>query len=729
MTLLRRIVYPVLLVLVTLGFHWKLLFTGGRYTWLNSPDFAHQLLPWYQFQASEWHAGRFPLWNPYEWVGQSLLGQAQPGVLDPLNLFLYALPLNANGWLQQSSLEWFYALGYVCGVLSFYAFGRFGLLLSPPAAFAALAFSLGGIPSSTAWPQMMHASIWAPLGYLFILRAARRPEPSQALRDGALSGVFLGVMWLSGHHQQPLFFTLAAAGLWLWFLSTRSLRLFPAAFLSGLFLILFAAPQVLPMAEYGRLALRWAGAADMMGWNDKLPYQVHEQFSATGVTILGLILPLAVPYPAFMGVTTVALAAGGAFAWWTRRAEVRILAALALAGTLYALGAWSFVQGPMYALLPAIEKARVPAVAMVLANLGLAGLAGFGIDALRNGSRQVKRLVLPLFLFGMACLAAGYYQYTHRSWENWTLLAPAIAATLAAWAIRRNARWAAVALAAAMLLELSVFTPLIWADREDTGRTRYVEGLGAHEDLARYLRSVNNGSRIDHSVDEIPYSFGSYWGLETLISMVPSVPADLWTVGPFGNPVRDFLSIRYDVGRKKFRPDSVEIYRSPKSGIAIYESPSVFPRAWLVHDVKRVEDLKAVAVWMNAAGEQRKKEAVIHGEPTLPKVEACETKGESAVYTSRTPNQLRLRVTVNCPALLVLNDQWDAGWTTSTGGRVWRVDGFVRGVEVPKGTQEVVLTYRPKTAIAGAALFATGVLGLVWMLLFYRPGREAAAAL
>ena len=722
MTRLRLLVYPVLLILVTLAFHWKLLFTGGRYTWLNAPDFAHQLLPWYQFQASEWHAGRIPLWNPYEWIGQSLLGQAQPGVLDPLNLFLYALPLNERGWLQQSSLEWFYAFGYVCGVLSFYAFGRFGLLLSPPAAaFAALSFSLGGVASSTAWPQMMHASIWAPLGYLFLFRASRNPYP---IRDAALSGVFLGIMWLSGHHQQPLFFTLTAIGLWLWFLYDCGLRLLPAAALSGLFLFLFAAPQILPMAEYGRIALRWAGAADMMGWNDKLPYHVHEAFSATGATILGVILPIPVQYSAFMGITAVALAIAGATAFWTRNREVRLMTAIALTGAVYALGAWSFLQGPMYALLPAIEKARVPAVAMVLANLGLAGLAGFGIDALRQGARNAKRLALPLFLIGLACLAAGYYQFAYRSWENWRILAPAIAAIAAAWAIRRNARWAPIVLSAAVLLELSFFTPAIWADRQDPNRTPYLEGLARDADLAIYLRSVSGGARIDHNADEIPYSFGSFWGLETLISIVPSVPADLWTIGPFGSPVRDFLSIRYDVGKKPFRPDDVEIYRSPQSGIAIYENVKAFPRAWLVHTVKPVADLKAVGVWINSAGEARKQEAVLAGEPTLPHVETCNTTGESAVYTSRTPNQLQLRVTANCRALLVLNDEWDKGWASST-GKLWRVDGFVRGVEVAKGTQDVVLTYRPTSAIAGAVLFAAGLLGLAWL---FRKTKERAAA-
>jgi hypothetical protein len=74
-----------------IGFYWKLVFTN-EYTWLQAPDFASQLMPWYQFQVGEWHAGRIPLWSPYEWGGQSLIGQGQPGVVDPLNLLLYGAP-------------------------------------------------------------------------------------------------------------------------------------------------------------------------------------------------------------------------------------------------------------------------------------------------------------------------------------------------------------------------------------------------------------------------------------------------------------------------------------------------------------------------------------------------------------------------------------------------------------------------------------------------------------
>ncbi|MDQ6665910.1 MAG: hypothetical protein M3Z23_16135, partial [Acidobacteriota bacterium] len=73
---------PALLLIVYIGVFWKLTLTS-QYTWLESPDFANQVLPWYQFEAAEFHAGHFPLWDPYLWGGQPLLGQMQPGLSYP----------------------------------------------------------------------------------------------------------------------------------------------------------------------------------------------------------------------------------------------------------------------------------------------------------------------------------------------------------------------------------------------------------------------------------------------------------------------------------------------------------------------------------------------------------------------------------------------------------------------------------------------------------------------
>ena len=70
--------WPTLLLVICIGFFWKLVLTD-QYTWLDSPDVAYRVLPSYQFQAGEWHAGRFPLWDPNDWAGQTLFGQLQRG--------------------------------------------------------------------------------------------------------------------------------------------------------------------------------------------------------------------------------------------------------------------------------------------------------------------------------------------------------------------------------------------------------------------------------------------------------------------------------------------------------------------------------------------------------------------------------------------------------------------------------------------------------------------------
>ena len=56
---LNKWIGPALLFLMVAGFHWKLVLTN-QFTWLESPDLVNQVLPWFQFQAGEWHAGHFP---------------------------------------------------------------------------------------------------------------------------------------------------------------------------------------------------------------------------------------------------------------------------------------------------------------------------------------------------------------------------------------------------------------------------------------------------------------------------------------------------------------------------------------------------------------------------------------------------------------------------------------------------------------------------------------------
>jgi hypothetical protein len=121
--ILRRVAAPAALLVIGVLFHWKLVLTN-QYTWLESPDMANLMLPWLQFQAGEWHQGRFPMWDPNSWAGQPLFGQGQPGAAYPLNWPMFWMPLNDHGWLRQDVLHWYYVLIHVFAAWTCYALAR-----------------------------------------------------------------------------------------------------------------------------------------------------------------------------------------------------------------------------------------------------------------------------------------------------------------------------------------------------------------------------------------------------------------------------------------------------------------------------------------------------------------------------------------------------------------------------------------------------------------------------
>ena len=172
---LHAAVWPVLLLLIFVCYFWKLLLTN-QYTWLENPDLANQVLPWYQLQAGEWHRGRFPLWDPYLWGGQPLIGQAQPGAAYPPNWLLFLAPLQ-NGWIRQSFLHWYFMLIHFQAALFCYWLCRDLKRSRAASLLAGLTFGLGGFVGTSLWPQMLNGAVWAPLVLLFFLRAMRGERP------------------------------------------------------------------------------------------------------------------------------------------------------------------------------------------------------------------------------------------------------------------------------------------------------------------------------------------------------------------------------------------------------------------------------------------------------------------------------------------------------------------------------------------------------------------------
>lgn len=81
----------------------------------------------------------------------------------------------------------------------------------------------------------------------------------------------------------------------------------------------------------------------------------------------------------------------------------------------------------------------------------------------------------------------------------------------------------------------------------------------------------------------------------------------------------------------------------------------------------------------------------------------------SAWYRERWPEDVRVSVRTDAPAIVVIRNAWDTGWRATVDGRaapVLRTDYLLQGVPIPAGRHEIRLVYREPTIGLGLALSA-----------------------
>ncbi len=376
-----------------LGVCWPLGLTNRI---LAGVDAFTYFLPYWALRSAELNAGRWPLWNPYLFLGAPFLANPQAAVLYPLHWLL-------NGLAAERALIWSALLHlWLAGGLMF-AFGRRSLGLGRSAAWlAGLLWALGGFALGKIENiNQLNAFAWLP-GLLWCLDETRL---AVGWRDRSRWAVGLSMMIASqvlAGHTQAAFINMVGLGIYAlagpWppltgrpRLASRLNGLVPlAAVLPALGL---AAGQLLPTLELNGLGLRTAG----------LTYRLAVSFSLRPRLLAQTFLP---PYAgglaeAFgsegyaefighVGVVGLILAAVGVAALWSvrhGRAEARPawqarrgLAILALVGVFLALGAYNPFYYLLWRFVPGFDLFRAPARWLALYAVAAAGLAGVGLD-------------------------------------------------------------------------------------------------------------------------------------------------------------------------------------------------------------------------------------------------------------------------------------------------------------------------------------------------------------
>ncbi len=378
-------------------------------------DSMAQYYPWRAFAHRSFAAGTVPLWNPHSLCGTPFLANFQSALFYPLNLPFWLFdPARVFGWMALFHL--------VLAGFGAYALARVLGLSRTAALTAGTAFELCGFLIT--WlelPTLVYVASWLPWALLFAYQAARLASWRLAL----VTGFILGIQALAGHPQIWLYSALAVGAVILFTRGSRSLpRLGFLALAFGLAGLL-AAVQLLPAMELASASHRTSGATlERFAAYRSFALPPHNLVTAFLPDFFGrpseanywglgnlaspsLVTGMYSEYCLFAGVAVLYLAVVGVFCSADKRA--RILGILALLLLLLALGTW--LNAPLFFLIPGMASSGGPNRIAILYLLVMALLAAFGVDALRARhvtSRQLFWIKASVFFLGVLALAYTY---------------------------------------------------------------------------------------------------------------------------------------------------------------------------------------------------------------------------------------------------------------------------------------------------------------------------------
>lgn len=698
LSLTRRTAVAAGLFLLLAAVYWRLLFLPSRFVWFDHYDLTELQIPRLQFFARSLHAGHFPLWNPYIWLGQPVLGSGQPGPLNPLIIvFAWLLPLR-DGLLSFAELNWLYVTLHFLAALFAYRFCRYLDLSVLPSLLGAVAFSCTGFLGSAAWLDITSAVALTPLIFYF---AFRLWTEDGMVKHAAPLGLVLGLSWWTGHHEIPMILCYAVLfGSACVFATGKSWRLIQGTMLAFALAIPISALQTLPFYEFGHASRRWVGVANPIGWADKVPYEVHARYSLPWLGLAEFFAPGGAPedhWTAFAGVTILVLAIAALIYRWSDR-RVRMLGFLTLGSVLYALGTNTPLHRLVYQFLPLVEKARSPGRGIFLAGFALSALAAVGADLVIRGLVPRKGIAIPA-IAGLAMLAvywSGRVPEMEFPIQSHFVVKGLIAAgVLSVLMWRRFAVWPGIILVGLVVVEAGT----VAAHRmTDMNSAVVAPSLTKFASLAKTLPRSGQG-RIVADYNSLYTDLGDMYGVDVLQSFVSAAPENVLRL-EFGTPRTQQL-------------------------LGVTALDGAMPRTWVVHRAIAAKDVDELRRLIQDPSVNFATTAV--SLKALPPLEEC---SETGVWSFDRPDSdtMRMNADMRCRGLLVVSEAFYPGWEATVDGKpqpIHEVFGALRGVVLDAGSHRVEMRYRPGVVRLGAALSFSAIA--LSLLLIVAPALTGGA--
>ena len=772
-----------LLALLTGGFFWRPLTESGVLMPAGGGDLASFYYPTYSYISRQLQGGDLPLWNPYVFSGMPLAADVQAGLFYPLNWLVFFMSLDYG------TLEWLLIAHYWLAAVFTYLFLRDVGLRRLGALAGAVVFAFCGFMTAhLGHMPMILVAAWIPL-ILLLLRRALLDETRTGWIWTILAGLAAAVSLLAGHVQIFAYGLLAAGLLWIYLFATRQRP--PAMgptvrwIVKGVLLLAIAlgigAAQLLPSLELSNLTSR-----------SSVSYEEASEFPNQPVTWLNLLLPRVygsspTTYSlgtwqstenwGYTGVVTLALAAAALLLRRNRMvgyfALLAALAVVIMVGDLSILGAW------IYKFLPGFNKLRDSGRALVLLGLGLAGLAGFGLDALTSalsrheadrrrifwwlaGVSAVIAFVLLLVMPGLygALVADNAAQYGRIPGALNDLgmlvlwLGLLAGAGWAAYTGRMSARSAGGLLF--VVLVLDIFSPNSRFNPTTDNILAGYEHFDAQSIL--YKETLDEATKIPFRIDS-DTDIQDIWQPSTALKS-----GFLYETGGAFNPLKleryEYLwntarrnpnTPLYDLTGAAFQVRApTNVYQNEakweKTGrygnLEIYHNKNTMPRAYLVHEARIEPDpVKNIEIVRRFDVDPRHTVVLERGVPvtstllgTAETAKAGGLRTETVRAIRYAPDTVELEVKAEAPGWVVLTDAYHSGWQATVDDRPAVIEPAhyaYRAVKVDTGTHTIRMTFSPSSWQLGRILsvLAVVVTVLALALLILRRGRRVTSAM
>ena len=751
--------YPILAItLVVVVFFWKFflkglipipadMVVGAYFPWLDykwgyeigvpvknpiTSDVVSVIYPLRSYAVDLIKRGELPLWNPLMFGGYPLLANFQVALFSPTFLLYLLLP-KLSAWTGQVVLQPFLA------ALFSYLFLRHLKVSKFASAMGGLIYAFSGFNIIwLEWNAHALTAAWIPLILLLTSKFIKEAK----IKWGVFLSVAVASQIFSGY-PQLFIYTLLSIFLYLVVVLRRELT-WKILFRLSLFILLglsLTAIQTLPALE---LLINSQRVQEILSYDlTYLPWQNLISFLAPdyfGNHATGNFWGMGnyTNNIGYAGAVSLILASIGYFNFRKKR-EAVFLGLLLVFSLLFSLPfVWTKIFSGAYSMT------RI----LVLANLAVAFLAAFGLEALFKKVRGLD-ISTALFYFLTLIIIAAFSFITWQSSADDNYLVGLRNLAFPAFFVGLTIVILAVGVKVKKLVKLSVvmvgllavselfrfgwkYTPF---SRRDLvfPETPVISFLKSQEAPFRFLSEnvipmnmwVPYGLESPSGYDAVyPFTWSKYLGVANKSDKNAPSLGRYAVVENYASPLIDMANNRYLLVLSKGAKE-LELEESgykkvfEDKSVSVYENSGAFDRALLAFDWIVQKEQEKVFERLLDPTFALSRVLILEKDPGLRPKEILPMGDVS--YRKYSPRESVLKTRANKDSLLFVSEVWYPGWEAFVDGNkteILRANSTFRAVKVPEGEHEVGFIYDPKSFKIGGWLSIATLIFLSATLIY-----------